>query len=163
MNPSTPPSSPISDSHPPPSPMKVSQNFHPSLQPPINPPLDLDGVENNHNLVVDLSLYPNFCHSNIESQPIYVVSNDDDETSVDTLPSNYDEENVSNSSNLEVNNEKSLWAEKSISKEEKIWNVAKLIGVSGEGSDELYIKKIKEMEARDKACKGKKETLLGAK
>lgn len=46
----------------------------------------------------------------------------------------------------------SIWADKSLNKEEKMWQFAKAIGVTHSGNDELFIQRMQEMELRDKVC-----------
>lgn len=49
-----------------------------------------------------------------------------------------------------------------MSKEEKIWLLAKKIGVNGGENDQFFIEKIKEMEVRDKDAKKKLVDLNGS-
>lgn len=62
-----------------------------------------------------------------------------------------------------MGNNCSVWANKTKTKEEKIWLMAGEIGVTGIGPDVAYVQKIKELETRDKACKGQKENHSGEK
>lgn len=62
-------------------------------------------------------------------------------------------------SNLAVDNINPIWALRSLTKAEKIWQLASKIGVKGRDGDDVYIPKINAMESRDKMVHGKKETI----
>lgn len=68
----------------------------------------------------------------------------------------------SSSSLLDMSNSKTFWADSSMSEEEKIWHLAKKIGVNGNDNDQFFIEKIKRLEARDKDAKKKMVNLNGS-
>lgn len=70
---------------------------------------------------------------------------------------------MSTNSGLDMTNSKSFWADKNMTKEEKIWHLAKKIGVNGNDNDEVFIKMIKDLEVRDKDAKKKMEDQNGCK
>lgn len=65
---------------------------------------------------------------------------------------------VSSSSNLSVEDSSSLWGSRLLSKGEKLWQFACNIGVVGVEADEVYIRKMVEMELRDKSVFGEMVT-----
>lgn len=112
--------------------------------------------------MIDLSVLPELPSIPMESQPIVLesLSSSGTVSSQESLEGNSGlNSNEDNScSNLVVSDPTSLWADKSLTKEEKIWMFAKKIGVTGVASDQDNIEKIKEMEARDKEARSKMET-----
>lgn len=107
--------------------------------------------------MVDLPPLPEISPIPIETQPILVVdfSQNDSQASKDMNGSstNYD---------LVLNNSQTIWADSSLAKEEKIWLLAKKIGVNGNDKEQFFIEKIKEMEARDKEASKKSVNLNGS-
>lgn len=121
-----------------------------STSPSVN---DLSSIP----LVIELPPLPVVSPIPVESQPISLESNSKTE-SVQNQDDLLDVSSVDKSySNLEVSDAKSLWAVQSMSKVEKIWAFAKMIGVSGSVSDHYIINMIKEMEVRDKDASRKTE------
>lgn len=91
----------------------------------------------------------------LESQPIVVVD-------LGSEDSSHEGEAQSSGSNLSVDNSLSIWVNPSVSKEEKIWSLAKKIGGCGNDVDQAYIERIKEMEDRDKEASKKMVNLNGS-
>lgn len=101
-------------------------------------------------LVIDLPPLPALSPIPLESQPIPLNGSEhDDSTSSSKGVSG------SSNSNLEVSSSKIIWANQRLSKEEKIWNFAHKIGVNGNDEDQNIIKRIHDMEIRDKESKRK--------
>lgn len=96
-------------------------------------------------LVVEIPLITSLPHNCPEAQPGV------------TLSKSNSSESGRSSSNLEVESDSSIWANRKGSKAVKIWKFAHQLGVSGKESEETYVTKIKEMEDRDKGVKRKKE------
>lgn len=110
-------------------------------------------------LVVDIPPLPLMHPLEFSSQPITLSESDEGVANSTASKENY----VPSSSSLEVSNRNLIWANKSMSKAEKIWHFAKEIGVSHVGEELAYIGRIQEMEDRDKDGLKSKEIAPGDK
>lgn len=158
------PSAPLPVIHPMPQPVSLSFPTHPQHLPEPQPddPLLVSSCCPNDLLPIPLSIdlppLPYIPPLPLESQPIFVLNQSIEASS---SISGSDGGDSALSVGLGEPNSGSFWTDPSISKEEKIWLLATKTGVNGNDNDQLFIRKIKEMEGRDKEAKRKMENQSG--